>query len=119
MNNENMENTVSRIDLLDLFHGLIQSIRHFLRLGIVLMVLCALVMCFYRTWTYEAYYEASASFTVRVSNPLYGTQQYYNNSAAEQMAKTFPYILTSSAMSQQIKKEMGMSWLPSITASSR
>ena len=118
MNNENMENTVSRIDLLDLFHGLIQSIRHFLRLGIVLMVLCALVMCFYRTWTYEAYYEASASFTVRVSNPLYGTQQYYNNSAAEQMAKTFPYILTSSAMSQQIKKEMGMSWLPSITASS-
>ena len=118
MNNENMENTVSRIDLLDLFHGLIQSIRHFLRLGVVLMIVCALMMCFYRTWTYQPYYEASASFTVRVSNPLYGTQQYYNNSAAEQMAKTFPYILTSSAMSQQIKKEMGMSWLPSITASS-
>lgn len=118
MSNENMETMAPKIDLLDLFHGLIQSVRHFLRFGVVLMVICALTVCFYKTWTYQAYYEASASFTVRVSNPLYGTQQYYNNSAAEQMAKTFPYILTSSAMSQQIKKEMGMSWLPSITASS-
>ncbi len=118
MSSENNETMIAKIDLLDLFHGLIQSVRHFLRLGIVLMAVCALLMCFIKTWTYEPYYEASASFTVRLTNPLYGTQQYYNNSAAEQMAKTFPYILTSSAMSAQIKKEMGMSWLPSITASS-
>ena len=40
-------------------------------------------------------YEASVSFTVKVANPLYAGVNAYNEKTAEQMAKTFPYILKS------------------------
>ena len=50
-------------------------------------------------------------------NPFYSSQSYYNTSAAEQMAKTFPYILTSGVLKERVEEELGLSYVPSVHAS--
>jgi hypothetical protein len=55
--------------------------------GVLAVVILAGAMGL-RSWLgYNPQYQASASFTVQMKNPFYSTQQYYNSSVAEQMAK--------------------------------
>lgn len=61
---------------------------------------------------YQPRYTASATFTVNIQRDQQGvgesgTVAFYNNSAAEQMAKTFPYILTSGVLKRKVAKDMG------------
>lgn len=61
---------------------------------------------------YQSRYTASATFTVNIQRDQQGvgesgTVAFYNNSAAEQMAKTFPYILTSGVLKRKVAKDMG------------
>lgn len=61
---------------------------------------------------YQPRYTASATFTVNIRRDQQGvgesgTVAFYNNSAAEQMAKTFPYILTSGVLKRKVAKDMG------------
>ena len=61
---------------------------------------------------YQPRYTASATFTVNIPRDQQGvgesgTVAFYNNSAAEQMAKTFPYILTSGVLKRKVAKDMG------------
>ena len=61
---------------------------------------------------YQPRYTASATFTVNIQRDQQGvgesgTVAFYNNSAAEQMAKTFPYILTSDVLKRKVAKDMG------------
>lgn len=117
MSNEYMDNNDPKIDIFALLHGVIKSALHFLKLGILLVVLLVSFMCF-RTWRgYTAQYRATASFSVNVVNPTYSSIQYYNAAIAEQMAATFPHILTSGALTQQVKETLDISYVPSITAS--
>lgn len=61
---------------------------------------------------YQPRYTASATFTVNIQRDQQGvgesgTVAFYINSAAEQMAKTFPYILTSGVLKRKVAKDMG------------
>ena len=61
---------------------------------------------------YQPRYTASATFTVNIQRDQQGvgesgTVAFYNNSAAEQMAKTFPYILTRGVLKRKVAKDMG------------
>lgn len=52
---------------------------------------------------YQPVYTASATFTVNIQREQQGvadtgSASFFNNSTAEQMAKTFPYILTSGVL---------------------
>lgn len=106
-----------KIDLTEILRGLTKSARRFLALGIALILTLSALMCF-RTWqSYTPRYTASTSFTVKVVNPLYATQQYYNNAAAEQMANTFPQILTSSLLRERVMEKTGIDFLPAVNAS--
>lgn len=117
MNNEYMDNVYPKIDLIALIRGLVKSALRLLVPGILLVALTTSVMCF-RVWhSYYPKYQASASFTVHMKNPFYSTQQYYNNSAAEQMAKTFPQILTSGLLSDRVKEQLGITSMPDVRAS--
>ena len=119
MNNERMDTEYpKRIDLIELLRGLLRSARHFLLLGILLILAGAFAVGTLSHLRYSPYYEASASFTVRMINPLYADQQYYNKSAAEQMAKTFPQILSSGILSERVKKELNISAMPMVKAES-
>ena len=116
MNNEYLDNEYTKIDLISLIHGVVKSALRMLIPGILMVLLSVAVMGF-RTWrSYTPMYQASASFTVHMKNPFYATQQYYNNSMAEQMAKTFPQVLTSSLLGDKVKKQLGIGYLPSVTA---
>ena len=117
MSSEELEKNEAAIDLVQLIRGGIRSALHLLHVGIVLMVAAAVALCLYSRASYTPVYEASASFTVRVTNPLYSTQQYYNNTAAAQLAKTFPSILTSGLLSQQVQQRLGIGYMPAMQAS--
>lgn len=116
MTNETTDN-YPKIDLIELLRGLWRSCRHLLVEGIVLTVVIMAALCAMTWRSYTPRYQASASFTVKVANPFYAESQYYNSSMAEQMAKTFPYILTSGVLSQEVKETLGISYMPSVSAS--
>lgn len=118
MNEETREQSqeLEKIDLIRLVGALLRLARHFVLLAVVLVVLFAALLCLNTRRTYTPQYQASASFTVTLANPLYAEQQYYNTSAAEQMAKTFPYILTSGVLSKQVTDALGIAAMPSVTA---
>ncbi|MBQ8577203.1 MAG: polysaccharide biosynthesis tyrosine autokinase [Clostridia bacterium] len=105
------------IDLFALFENIRRGILRYKVLGLVLTLLCAGIFALHEVTSYEPVYEAEASFTVRVVNPLYASANVYNATTAEQMEKTFPQILNSSAMKEAVKKHLSVSWLPTVTAS--
>lgn len=117
MDGEHFQEHGMEIDLQVLLVDVLRSAVRFLWLEVVLVLLCAGVLCFRAHRTYTPQYRAEASFTVYVTNPLQSGIQNYNSATAEQMAKTFPYILTSSALTDLVREELGITAIPSITAS--
>lgn len=117
MNKEQMDMEYPKVNMVELLRGLLKSAMRFLVPGIVLIGLMTGFMLL-RTWRgYSPRYQASASFSVQMKNPFYATQQYYNNTVAEQMAKTFPQILTSGLLSDRVMEEMGIAAMPAVSAS--
>ena len=117
MGSENTEKNIMGIDLRVMLSDFLRSAKHLLWLGILLVLLASAV---FSGWTYLSYtpkYQATASFTVYVSNPLQAEVRTYNTATAEQMAKTFPYILTSGALSDMVMQELGIPAMPVVSAS--
>ena len=84
--------------------------------AIIAIVLLAGILGF-RAWrSYRPSYTASATFTVYVGNALQASTPTYNAAAAEQLANTFPYILTSGVLSEVVKADLGLPALPMIQA---
>ena len=118
MNQEQMDMEYPTINLFELLRGLAKSAVRMLIPGVLLVALMSGFWCF-RAWRgYVPMYQATASFTVQMKNPFYATQQSYNNAAAEQMAKTFPQILTSGLLSDRVQEELGIARMPNISAKS-
>lgn len=107
----------ARIDLDILISDFRRGAKRLLLPGILLVVLFAAFFCWRAYRSYSPQYQASASFTVYVTNPLQAEVRTYNTATAEQMQKTFPYILTSGALSSKVMKELGISSMPRVTAS--
>ena len=66
---------------------------------------------------YQPVYTASATFTVNIQREQQGvadtgSASFFNNSTAEQMAKTFPYILTSGVLKRKVAKDMDIAAVP-------
>lgn len=62
---------------------------------------------------YTPRYTASATFTINILREQQnlgetGASTYFDNATAEQMAKTFPYILTSGVLKRKVAKDMGV-----------
>lgn len=111
-----MEQTDHQIDLTSLILWVCRSARR-LWLWLLPFVLVAAAVFGFVTWNrYHPVYEASVSFTVKVANPLYARVNAYNEKAAEQMEKTFPYILTSSALRQRVQEYLGTDYVPQVSA---
>ena len=111
------ENSIPKIDLFRVLSGLIKSMKHLWIYGALMSVLFSGGLCVRQFMNYTPVYQASASFTVWLKNPFYSSQSYYNTSAAEQMAKTFPYILTSGVLKERVEEQLGISYVPAVQAS--
>lgn len=71
--------------------------------------------------SYTPFYTASATFTVNIQDEQQGTGSvgaaFYDNATAQQMATTFPYILTSGVLKRKVAKDLGTAVTGNIRAS--
>lgn len=101
------------IDLGKLFTDIWKGIKKFWWLVLLLAVIGACAMCLQKKRSYHPMYEASASFTVKTmagatnneTNTTYNF--YYDKNTADQLGKTFPYILNSDILTEKLKEELG------------
>lgn len=106
-----------KIDLWMLLSDVLHSGRRLLWLLAVLAAGLSALLCWRSHRSYVPQYQASSTFTVNVSNPLYTNVVSYNSMMAQQMADTFPSILSSGVLQDRVKETLDLDYLPSITAS--
>lgn len=110
-------NAQQQIDLRILAGDVLRCARRLFWLLPVLAILLGALLGGYTWYSYSPRYQASASFTVYVTNPLYASVRAYHAATAEQMAKTFPYILTSGVLSDLVREDLQLESIPPVTAS--
>lgn len=83
------------------------------------VIVSVLISCIVANHNYVPIYTASTTFTVNIKNEQIISDQaaFYDNVAAEQMAQTFPYILTSNLLQRKVAADLGTSLTSSIDAS--
>ncbi|MBO5460570.1 MAG: polysaccharide biosynthesis tyrosine autokinase [Ruminococcus sp.] len=83
---------------------------------ILILALVGMSLFYFRARAqYVPVYTASATFTINMQQGLStSSSTFFDNSAAEQMATTFPYILTSGVLKRQVAKDMD---IPAVTSS--
>ena len=111
------EKQEQKLDLVTLLGDFLKIARRHILLCLVLAVIGSGAFAFLTYRSYVPQYTASASFSVRVANPLYGSVAAYNTATAEQMAKTFPYVLTSGVLQERVMNHLGISRMPSVKVS--
>lgn len=112
---ENERTEPRKIDIFILLEDFLRQARRIWLLGLVLIVLCGSIWTLWQKMSYREVYEAYASFTVRVANPLYGSVSSYNDKTAQVMADTFPSMLTSDLLRKKVMEHLGISGVPSMT----
>lgn len=114
MNTQNEEIRQTEDGLIDIVGLLTDYFRTLRRMWIWVLILAVAGGVFayvrdYMTWSPR--YTASATFTITASqdgsDATSGSYAFYDNSTAEQMANTFPYILTSGVLSRRAAETMG------------
>lgn len=103
MNEQRQEHTVEVADLLGLFA---RSLRRLWWLCLMLIVLCAAAFGGYARLSYRPQYTASMTFLVNVGGAAQSGSAASTATAA-QMAKTFPYILTSGLLDSACARTPG------------
>ena len=101
------------IDLGTLLWNFLQGLARLWWLVLVLALLGSLAYYVKNSQFYTPMYRASASFTVMTggTSENTGTESYnfyYDTTTAGQLAKTFPYILSSSLLTDAIKEDLGV-----------
>lgn len=96
------------IDLLELARDFFRVFRKFWWLFLLLMVVCAGGYGLYSYLTYTPAYRCSATFTVSAGDEESGSYSfYYDQNSADQLSKTFPYILDSSYFRSVLSEHLG------------
>ena len=107
---------MKKIDLSSILADVLYAVKRLWLVGIVLMGLFTSGVALIQWRNYTPMYEAYISFTIKVVNPLYSSVGIYNTQTAEQMSKTFPYILSSNALRESVREKLGVPTLPAVTA---
>lgn len=111
--------TEGQIDIFDLLFDFIRGLKKIWWIIPVLVCLCGGLLYARTVLNYTPMYKSQSSFTVTTASTS-GTSYsfYYDNSTAEQMASTFPYILESDLLTDLVKNDLGVEYINgSITAS--
>lgn len=106
---------LEKIDLIGYLYEFLKAFRKFFWAILLILVLCTAGGCFWSWRSYQPVYEAYTSFVVTSSGQSYNSS-YYDNTTAEQMGKTFPYILTSGVLKDVVREDLGYSFSSSIEA---
>lgn len=115
---ENMENEdLQKIDLVTLCVDFLRVFRKMWLHILILAVIGAGISGVKANSDYRAYYTASCTFTITIreeqsTGSVTTSSSFFDNSAAEQMALTFPHILTSGVLQRRAAAELGLPSLP-------
>ena len=109
---ESKENRENLIDIAGLFDDLIKTAFQLKWKFLIVIILCGALFCGYKRLTYSPYYVASSTFTISSSIASENSNTYIENATANQMAKSFPYILQSGAFKQVLAEDLGMQSVP-------
>lgn len=125
--NENREepkkqNQVELIDITEILEDYFRIFRRMLAWVLIFCVLGSGLFYVRARLQYSPQYTASATFTINIQQEQEGVENsgsaaFFDNSTAEQMAKTFPYILTSGVLKRKVAKDMGSAVTGNIQAS--
>lgn len=107
---EKVQTEEGLIDIAGLFTDYFRTFRRMWAWVVILAVLGG-VFAYVRSYmSWSPRYTASATFTITISqdtSSTSGSYSFYDNSTAEQMVNTFPYILTSGVLSRRAAASMG------------
>lgn len=107
---DKVDHREQEIDLIVLVRNFAKLLWRHWWLPVLLALVCGVCSYVYTWKHYTPMYRAEVSTTVMVAatanNESYGF--YYDNSAANQLAKTFPYILSSQLLMDALKEDMGV-----------
>lgn len=109
---EPKENRENLIDIAGLFDDLLKTAFQLKWKFLIVIALCGVLFCGYKRFTYSPYYVASSTFTISSSIASENANTYIENATANQMAKSFPYILQSGAFKQVLAEDLGMQSVP-------
>ena len=105
---ENREDDEMEIDLVLLFGAFWKSFTRLWWLVLILILAGAGGFYAFQNLRYEPLYASSATFTVATGDGESGTYNfYYNSNTADQMSRTFPYILDSSFFRSALLERLG------------
>ena len=98
------------LDLGTLFWNFLQGLYRFWWLVVILAMLGSAALYIKASRFYTPMYRASASFTVMTGGDSESESYnfYYDTTTAGQLANTFPYILSSSLLTDAIKADLGV-----------
>ena len=99
----------AEVELIDITELLYDYVRILCRMWVWMLIFCVLGagLFYYRAKKqYEPVYTASATFAINIWEEQQSIASYYDNAAAQQMASTFPYILTSGVLRRQVEKDL-------------
>ena len=114
---EYVENKEQKLDLFVFIDDFVKEARRKIALALVLVLLGGVGTVAVSYFGHSPSYTATASFTVKIANPVYSGISSYNTKTAEQMAATFPSILTSGVLQQRVKEHLGISYMPGVSVS--
>lgn len=104
---------LQKIDLEDLRGRFEKLLRKYWPGVILLCAVFAAVFLLRAYQTYSPRYESRAMFTVSSgysADDIFSTS-YYDNSAAQQLAEAFPYMLSTQVMQDLMKAELGVGYI--------
>lgn len=79
---------------------------------LVIVSICSSIAWFSANWSYSPTYTASTTFIVNTNTAYSYNQEYYNRATANQLSKTFPYIISNSALQHMIEEDLGVDSIP-------
>ena len=102
-----------KIDLYRLLAEFWKAFRRLFWLPVCLAVLCCAFFAFRAWWSYTPMYQAEVTFTIQTptsgsTGDISSGSTYYDKAAAEQLSKTFPYLISSELLQNMLRQELGV-----------
>lgn len=115
---EELKKDQEELEKIDIFRVLQEFWKSFCRLWwlpFLLAVACGGLLGL-RAWrSYTPMYASQVTFTIQTADSsltdIGGSTSYYNKATAEQLTKTFPYLVQSDLMKSKLRQAMGVSWI--------
>jgi receptor protein-tyrosine kinase len=103
--------------LADYLNEILATAKRLYLLPIILAVVFSMLLCIRARIAFNPVYQASATFTVDVTNANSKGSASYTVNLAKQLSETFPYIFSSDVLSNLIMQDLGLTDIPAtITA---